>query len=196
MARFALRRATSNLRGGDSLRETAAVGDTVGSSAGAATVDGISMAIKGVVGASDGIATVAGVTQSVIEAVGASAGVATVNGVAHAAAETVGNAAGVATVSGQAEDAGDGTVEVETVGNAAGVATVVGIATNIGIPTDVIGIVPIRYILFGETANVVPVETVVTSEAGVVPCREFVGPQNVVPVRETLETPRVKVRLV
>jgi hypothetical protein len=60
-----------------------------------------------------------------------------------------------------------------------------------------VGVVPIRYILTGETANVVPVETVLVREAGVVPCRQFVGPANVVPVRETsTEFPRVRVILV
>jgi hypothetical protein len=54
----------------------------------------------------------------------------------------------------------------------------------------------VRYIV-GVIPNVVPVETVLTSEAGVVPVREFVGPANVVPVRETAtEVPRVKVRKV
>jgi hypothetical protein len=49
----------------------------------------------------------------------------------------------------------------------------------------------------GETANVVPVETVSVMEAGVVTCRVFVGPENVVPVREApTETPRVKIMLV
>ena len=57
------------------------------------------------------------------------------------------------------------------------------------------GVVPIRYVL-GMIPNVVPVETVGGNEAGVVPCREFVGPANVVPVRETTETPRVKIRIV
>jgi hypothetical protein len=56
--------------------------------------------------------------------------------------------------------------------------------------------VPIRYVV-GITANVVPVETVVVDFPGVVPCRIFVGPDNVVPVREVVgEVPRVKVRLV
>ena len=59
------------------------------------------------------------------------------------------------------------------------------------------GVVPIRYILTGETANVVPVETVLAVVIGVVPCRQFVGPANVVPVRETnTEWPRVLVCLV
>ncbi len=58
------------------------------------------------------------------------------------------------------------------------------------------GTVPVRY-LIGQIPNIVPVETVLTSEAGVVPVREFVGPANVVPVRETAtEVPRVKVRKV
>ena len=58
------------------------------------------------------------------------------------------------------------------------------------------GTVPIRYVM-GQTANVVPVETVVTNEIGTVPCRVYVGPANVVPVREApAETPRVKIRLV
>jgi len=57
-----------------------------------------------------------------------------------------------------------------------------------------IGTVPVRYILSGETANVVPVETVFVWSIGVVYVREFVGPANVVPVREVPgETPRVKV---
>lgn len=55
------------------------------------------------------------------------------------------------------------------------------------------GTVPIRYIL-GTTANVVPVLTVGVWAIGVVRVREFVGPANVVPVREvTTETPHVKV---
>ena len=59
-----------------------------------------------------------------------------------------------------------------------------------------IGAVPIRYVL-GMMANVVPVETVLTNEAGTVSCRVRIGPANVVPVRETTtETPRVKIRLV
>ena len=59
----------------------------------------------------------------------------------------------------------------------------------------VAGTVPVRYVV-GVIPNVVPVETVLVNEPGVVPVREFVGPANVVPVRETLETPRVKVRKV
>lgn len=56
-----------------------------------------------------------------------------------------------------------------------------------------IGTVPVRYII-GDTANVVPVETVMIWAIGVVRVRQFVGPANVVPVREaTSETPRVKV---
>jgi hypothetical protein len=59
-----------------------------------------------------------------------------------------------------------------------------------------IGIVPVRYVL-GETANVVPVVTVLVIEIGVVSVREFVGPANVVPVREvTTEAPHVKVKKV
>jgi len=58
------------------------------------------------------------------------------------------------------------------------------------------GVVPIRYVV-GETANVVPVETVTVWEPGVVSVREQVGPANVVPVREAPgETPRVKVLVV
>lgn len=64
------------------------------------------------------------------------------------------------------------------------------------LPALPVGTVPVRY-LIGQIANVVPVETVLTSEAGVVSVREFVGPAHVVPVRETAtETPRVKVRKV
>lgn len=59
-----------------------------------------------------------------------------------------------------------------------------------------VGAVPVRYVV-GMIGNVVPVETVLTSEAGTVPVREVVGPAHVVPVRETAtETPRVKVRKV
>ena len=57
---------------------------------------------------------------------------------------------------------------------------------------SLIGVVPVRYII-GVIPNVVPVETVLVGGIGVVSVREFVGPANVVPVRETLETPRVKV---
>jgi len=72
----------------------------------------------------------------------------------------------------------------------------VGRATSVLGPL-VAGTVPVRYILTGETKNIVPVETVLIQEAGVVPIREFVGPANVVPVREApLEVPRVKVRKV
>mgnify|MGYP001613312641 CR=1 FL=1 len=61
----------------------------------------------------------------------------------------------------------------------------------------VAGTVPVRYVVVGVFPNVVPVKTVLTTEAGVVPVREFVGPANVVPVREvTTETPFVKVRKV
>lgn len=53
------------------------------------------------------------------------------------------------------------------------------------------GVVPIRYVE-GETANVVPVETLGGGGIGIVPCRVEVGPANVVPVRETaIEIPRV-----
>jgi hypothetical protein len=62
----------------------------------------------------------------------------------------------------------------------------------IGIPGNLF--VPVRYILSGETANVVPVQTVLVGGIDIVPVREFVGPDNVVPVREvTTEVPRVKV---
>jgi len=55
------------------------------------------------------------------------------------------------------------------------------------------GVVPVRY-LVGQTRNVVPVETVGAWDIGVVPVKEYVGPANVVPVREApTETPRVKV---
>jgi hypothetical protein len=48
--------------------------------------------------------------------------------------------------------------------------------------------------MLGATANVVPVERVFVMAAGVVPCREMVGPANVVPVRDApLEVPRVKI---
>lgn len=58
------------------------------------------------------------------------------------------------------------------------------------------GTVPVRYVV-GVTANVVPVETVLVAAAGVIPVREFVGPANVVPVREApAEWPRVLVRKV
>jgi hypothetical protein len=60
------------------------------------------------------------------------------------------------------------------------------------------GLVFIR-ILTTEVANVVPVEFVTVFEPGVVRVREAFGVltpiQNVIPVRETLETPRVKVIL-
>jgi len=55
------------------------------------------------------------------------------------------------------------------------------------------GTVPVRYVV-GEIPNVVPVETVGVWAIGVVRVREFVGPANVVPVREAAsETPRVKI---
>jgi len=60
------------------------------------------------------------------------------------------------------------------------------------------GLVFIRILLF-DVANVVPVEFVTVDAPGVVRVREAFGTltpiQNVVPVRETLETPRVKVLL-
>ena len=56
-----------------------------------------------------------------------------------------------------------------------------------------VGVVPVRYVE-GETAHVVPVETVLSDDTGVVHVSEEVGPEHVVPVREAvLETPRVKV---
>lgn len=58
------------------------------------------------------------------------------------------------------------------------------------------GTVPVRYIV-GETANVVPVVTVLAWDFGVVRCREFVGPANVVPIREvTTEYPHTKILIV
>lgn len=68
-------------------------------------------------------------------------------------------------------------------------------ATVVVPPVLEAGVVPIRYVI-GIVPNVVPVETVLTNEAGTVPARVFVGPANVVPVRETTETPRVKIRIV
>ena len=60
------------------------------------------------------------------------------------------------------------------------------------------GLVFIRILLF-DVPNVVPVEFVTVDAPGVVRVREAFGTltpiQNVVPVRETLETPRVKVLL-
>ncbi len=60
------------------------------------------------------------------------------------------------------------------------------------------GLVFIRVLLF-DVANVVPVEFVTVAAPGVVRVREAFGTltpiQNVVPVRETLETPRVKIML-
>jgi len=65
-----------------------------------------------------------------------------------------------------------------------------------GVSIMPIGTVPVRYVI-GETKNVVPVETVLISGIGIVPVREFVGPANVVPVRETnIEVPRVLVKKV
>lgn len=55
-------------------------------------------------------------------------------------------------------------------------------------------LVPIRFVAV-VTANVVPVEIVEDSGIGVVECVETVGPANVVPVRESDETPRVLIRL-
>ena len=64
------------------------------------------------------------------------------------------------------------------------------------LPPLPMGAVHIRYVI-GQTENVVPVETVLTNEIGTVPCRVYVGPAHVVPVREApAETPRVKIRLV
>jgi hypothetical protein len=63
-------------------------------------------------------------------------------------------------------------------------------------PASSIGVVPIRY-LVGFIRNVVPVQTVEVGGAGIVRCREAVGPANVVPVREApTEVPRVKIILV
>lgn len=98
------------------------------------------------------------------------AGVAVMDGVSGATAQAELVAAGLATVNLQGED-----------------------VTN---PTLPVGTVPVRY-LVGELPNVVPVETVLVDDIGVVSVREFVGPANVVPVREAAsETPRVRVRKV
>ena len=53
-----------------------------------------------------------------------------------------------------------------------------------------IGVVPVRYVT-DQTANVVPVETVGAPGIGIIMVEVLVGPANVVPVRETNETPRV-----
>lgn len=59
-----------------------------------------------------------------------------------------------------------------------------------------IGVVPVRYIE-GDTANVVPVETVGAPGIGIINVEIAEGPANVVPVRETAsEVPRVKVFVV
>ena len=55
-----------------------------------------------------------------------------------------------------------------------------------------IGVVPVRYVM-DQTANVVPVETVGAPGVGIIMVEVLVGPANVVPVRETTETPRVKI---
>ena len=74
----------------------------------------------------------------------------------------------------------------------------IGVASFVGDDASVtilpIGTVPVRYIISGEDDNIVPVETVLVGGIDVVSVREFVGPNNVVPVREAVtETPRVKV---
>ena len=104
---------------------------------------------------------------------------------------TVGNLAtglvGTVTITGDATVTTTGTLATGLVGT-----VTIDILNN----TAPLGTVPIRYVLV-DTANVVPVETVVTNEIGTVSCRVYVGPAHVVPVREAAaETPRVKIRFV
>ncbi len=74
-----------------------------------------------------------------------------------------------------------------------GVAVCLGESEAISTGPPPAGTVPIRYIV-GETANVVPVVTVLVWDFGVVSVREYVGPAHVVPVREvTTEYPHTKV---
>jgi hypothetical protein len=57
-------------------------------------------------------------------------------------------------------------------------------------------IVPIRYVE-GLDDNIVPVKTVGVGGIGIVPCRAFVGPGHVVPVREVIsEVPRVLIVII
>jgi hypothetical protein len=82
-----------------------------------------------------------------------------------------------------------------SVWNAIGASTVSADGMDVAGPSGPppFGTVPVRYLL-GVTANVVPVMTVGAGGIGIVMVREFVGPANVVPVREvTTETPHVKV---
>lgn len=185
------------------------VTETEGSSSGAATVDGISGAIAGVVGESAGLGAGNGLATAFVLATGTSDGLATVTGQAAGIALTTGSVDGLAVTDGIAAGVGAaigdsiGLAVVSSVsgataivvGTSIGLATVNGQAEDAGGVTPPVmeaGIVPVRYIV-GEIANVVPVETVLVADDGVVPVREFVGPANVVPVRETTETPRVKV---
>jgi len=143
-----------------------------GSASGTTTVSGVSGATAGSPGSAAGVGTPAGAGAALWLTAGGSDGVAAASGISGALWSVIGSSEGIAAVLGDGEDAA----------GPAGPAPA--------------GTVPVRY-LIGQIPNVVPVETVLTSEAGVVPVREFVGPANVVPVRETAtETPRVKVRKV
>jgi hypothetical protein len=141
--------------------------ETEGSSIGLSVATGNAAAIWNSLGSSDGLATVTGASAAIWAGVGSSAGLAVPTGLAAAIWDSVGSSDGVAVCLADSE-------------------------TVLAGPPPA-GTVPVRYII-GETANVVPVVTVFVWDFGVVSVREFVGPANVVPVREvTTETPHVKV---
>jgi hypothetical protein len=143
-----------------------------------------------------GVATVQFNSTALFSSVLNANGVATVNFVGEAVSGSIlsadFNAVGVATVIFESAVVAGFS---EAVLNAVGSSLVLFFGGDANVPEGTPGnlFVPIRYVV-GMTANVVPVETVLVGGIGVVPVREFIGPANVVPVREvSSETPRVKV---
>ena len=161
--------------------------ETDANSSGSATCTGTAAALWNSLGSSDGSATVTGLSSAIYGSVGSSAGLATVTGLSAGIWASTGACAGLAITSGIS-----GAIW-PVVGSSNGVAVCLAEGETIFTGPPPAGTVSVRY-LVGQTANVVPVVTVGVWAIGVVSVREFVGPANVVPVREvTIETPHVKV---
>lgn len=124
---------------------------------------------------------------TIIESTASSSGSATASGDSCAIWHVEAVSAGAATASGLAA------AVFGAIGSSDGAAVCLGESETILAGPPPAGTVPIRYIV-GETANVVPVVTVLVWDFGVVSVREYVGPAHVVPVREvTTEYPHTKI---
>lgn len=161
--------------------------ETDANSSGSATCTGIAAAVWNSLGSSTGLATTAGTAAALWNSLGSSVGSATVTGISAGIWASTGASAGLAVTDGIS-----GAIW-SVVGSSVGVAVCLAEGETFFAGPPPAGTVSVRY-LVGQTANVVPVVTVGVWAIGVVSVREFVGPANVVPVREvTTETPHVKV---